>query len=728
MDFKNIIPGFYLPLKVAVVLLLCLPACPSSGQTQPSPKADSVSRQSGLAILSKAYGDSVVLRWAPTDGVVWSASRHKGYSLYRINYRVDGGTDTVLLTPPVRPQSLEMLNKKAGSKNKYLAMAAQALYGKDFRVTEEQPTSFLDEIQQQSDAYNLRFFVAMQAADLSPEAADALGLRWVDKTVKKGLYYGYIVRSDTATLSGEVMPGITKVINMPLEKPFVPQGLEGISGDRQIELHWYRRQPGDFSYYYIERSDDGGKTYKRLTVEPYFSPYDPAMAKGDSLAAEAAALLENSQVFVDSVQQNYKDYYYRIAGIDAFGDVSPFTLPLKIHAVDKTPPAAVIIDSVVNVSQNRLLVKWKDAQKAPDLAGYFVAKGNDMAGPFEPLHKNLLSKETTYFLDTTSTGSEKTYYVVASLDTAGNYTYSIPRLGIITDTTPPGKPTGLTGLMDKTGVVGLQWDPNPEADVKGYKVYYSYNPDKDYIMLTNYPIAVNTFVDSLSPESLERVVYYKIAALDFHGNHSDYSDVLKINMPVVAPTSPVAKSIYMEDGRVHVEWIGSSSEYVSEYEIFRKVKGDPEWSPVGKKTRNMRNPDFAFTDSLTTAGKEYSYTAESVDMTGIRSEKAFPVNILNNQTNVLKVPENLKATYSDRENALKITWDYPDTPAGCFFILYKSEDNESPGRWASKDGHERSATDQAVQKGHTYRYRIEVRQQDGNLRSEKSREVRISIP
>lgn len=727
MNLKNITGKYSLcaMVRVAVVLLLCLPACPSSGQGQ---KADSVTRQSGLAILSKAYGDSVVLRWAPTDGVVWSASRHKGYSLYRINYGEDGRSDTVLLTPkPVFPQSLEQLNKKAGSKNKYIAMAAQALYGKDFRVTDEQPTSFLDEVQQQSDAYNLRFFVAMQAADLSPEAADALALRWVDKTVQKGMYYGYIVRSDTATLSGEVMPGITKVINVALEKPLVPQGLEGISGDRQIELHWYRRQVGNFNYYYVERSDDGGKTYKRLTEEPYFSPYDPAMAaKGDSLAVEAVAILENSQIYVDSVKQNYKDYFYRIAGIDAFGDVSPFAPPIKIHAVDKTPPAAVVIDSVVNIFQNQILVKWKDAEKAPDLAGYFVARGNNLEGPFEPLHKQLLPQGADHFLDTTSTGNEKLYYVVASIDTAGNYTYSIPRLGIMTDTTPPGKPTGLTGLMDQSGVVGLQWNPNPEADVKGYKVYYSYNPDQDYIMLTHYAITVNTFVDSLSPESLERAVYYKVVALDFHGNHSDYSDVLKIDMPVVAPTRPVAKRIYLEEGRVHVEWIGSSSDYVSEYEIFRKEK--EQWLPIGKRNRQGYDIGFTFTDSVVVDGKEYSYTAESVDVTGVRSEKAFPVNIRTGYTQTLKTPDNLVAAYSATDQALVVTWSYPEATTDHFFILYKAEDNEPAGRWLSIDGSKRSATDHAFRKGHTYRYRIEVRQQNGSLRSEKSEEVRVVIP
>ncbi|MCO6494916.1 MAG: hypothetical protein J5I91_04430 [Bacteroidetes bacterium] len=682
----------------------------------------------GIAVKSKAYEDSVVIRWAPTDGVAWMLSKKKGCLLYRVNYSLDGKTDTVLLTPKaVFPKSLDDFNKLAGTNNKYIGMAAQALYGKNFKTTDKAPETFMDEVEQQADAFNLRFYTAMMSADLSAIAADYMGLRWVDKDVKKGMIYSYIVRCDTAYLNIPLRAGITKVINGKPKKEPTPLGLIGLSDDRVIELHWMRKQPSGFTNYFIERSDDGGKTYKKLTDEPYFAPYDPKANSNDSTISAINAILRDYQIYIDSVPENYVDYYYRISGIDAFADVSPYCEPIKVHAIDKTPPLAPIVDSVVNIFNNQVYIHWIDNEKAPDLKGYFVSKGSDINGPFEPAHKNFLPANTNHFLDTAvKSSNEKLYYVVIAIDTNGNYSYSIPRLAFIVDTIPPSKPKSLVGKMSEKGVVGLQWTLNPESDVAGYKVYYSYKPNSGFIQVTQFPTTQNVFIDSLSIKSLNRSVYYKINAIDFNGNQSVYSDVVKIDKPnPIPPTAPVSKKIFVENNKVYMVWIGSSTEGVSHYEILRKTSNEENYTKIAEVKHDPLESEFLYIDSTIKLNVKYVYSVQAVDIIGIRSEKAFPVVAENSRMDIFEPPTEIKASYSEEKNSISLTWNYSSSEDDYYFVIYRSENDKPMRMWNTTDKNTKIFVDTYVQKGNTYKYSIEVKQEKGPYFSEKSKEVLV---
>jgi len=704
-------------LAILVLIIMCL-IHPRSLRAQDPALKDS-SAPFGIAVQAKAFGDSIVIRWAPTDGIAWGVSRRKGYQVFRITYGFKGKVDTTLLTPsPVLPWTLEQLNSLAAAKDPYVAMAAQALYGKDFTMTDKAPRSLVEEIQQQSDAYNLRFFVAMQAADLSKKAAEVMGLRFVDRDVIKGMYYGYIVKSDTASEGERLKPGITKLVNAAAPVEMTPQGVEGISNDLKIELQWNRQQLGGFEYYLIERSSDGGKTFQLLTKEPYYSSYNPALDRGgDSIQAKVQSVLRHRQVYFDSIPKNYVDYYYRVAGIDPFGDTSAYSTPIKIHGVDLTPPSRVIIDSIENIFKNHIFISWKDLEKAPDLVGYFVARGSDHNGPFYPVHEKMLPKQQTSFIDTTASAGEKIYYVVASVDTAGNYAYSLSRMGLLTDSIPPEPPTGLKGMMDAAGMVVLQWEANKEKDLSGYKVYYSYSPNSDFIQVTNFPINGTLFVDSISPTTLDRHIYYKIVALDRQGNHSDYSVPVDIQKPVVTPPSaPVAKRIYSTKNAIITDWIGSSSEGVLGYEIYRKLSGDQIWDTLVVLPVQVQGETFQFTDSSVKANENYIYAAATVDSTGPRSKLSARVSGYLHKAFVLPEPKELKAVYEKDRQTVILHWAVPTIDQPYYIIIHRSVGNGVLAPWRSLDISEdnplkksvkNSFEDTGVGGGRRYQYAIE---------------------
>lgn len=57
------------------------------------------------------------------------------------------------------------------------------------------------------------------------------------------------------------------------DKSPVTEGLEAFGFDRKVELHWNRHEIGGFDAYYIERSEDGGKTFHLLNRLPFSASY-----------------------------------------------------------------------------------------------------------------------------------------------------------------------------------------------------------------------------------------------------------------------------------------------------------------------------------------------------------------------------------------------------------------------------------------------------------------------
>ena len=199
----------------------------------------------------------------------------------------------------------------------------------------------------------------MFATSLSSEAADVAALRFVDKNVEPGAQYIYILSSKVNMEQYIVDSGTTIAINVlfPEEAPI---GLNGIGGERKIELHWDRNQKQNFDAFDIERSDDGGKTYRQINKTPYFSPYKlDSETPSDSFNLAMNSMLSMYQIYIDSVPENYKNYYYRIRGYDGFGGKGNFSDPMMAHAIDLTPPKSPFIDSIVNISQKAFKLYWK---------------------------------------------------------------------------------------------------------------------------------------------------------------------------------------------------------------------------------------------------------------------------------------------------------------------------------------------------------------------------------
>ena len=676
-----------------------------------------------IRVLTRAYGDSIVIRWAPSGYTTWRHYNASGYLIRRTDLSNPAHPVTTLLTPKaLKPMTLKQMKARLDSTNKYAALAAEALYGKNFNKSINATTSFAGKINRERDISDFRLTFALLAADLSAPVANALALRWVDKDVKKGGEYLYAVYSPGG---GDTTRAL--VLNKKTPRP-VPQGLKAFGFDKSVELHWNRRQMGNFDAYNIERSDDGGKTYHVLNKIPFYSSYSPPpnAQKKDTLVHKLANLLRDHQVYTDSIPQNYKTYYYRVCGYTPFGDKSPYSKPVKVHGIDLTPPIPPVIDTVENVKAHTLQITWSQKKESPDLAGYYVDRSNSLKGTFLPLTSTLLSKNTRTFNDTSAVPHAPNYYVIVAVDSAKNVSSSTPQVAFLIDSIPPAPPTGVAGKIDSNGVVHLHWNKNTEPDLKGYEVYYSYNPHFQFSRVTHTVIAENSYTDTVSMHMLNRRVYFKVKAVDRNYNHSAFSAMATLEKPVVIPPSPPAiGQVYSDSAGAHIQLIESRSEGAMGYEIYREKKDGP-WKLVARLNQDWRVTKLPFTDSTITANTDYYYAAETIDSTGIHSKRSFTVHVRHHTVPTLPALNSLNAQFDKKHNTVKLSWKY-QKKGNYFFIIYRGKPNRPLAPWHSYDKGTQTCVDFPPGKG-TYKYAIQIVNRGQHMKSVLSKPVHVTIP
>ncbi|HVU54781.1 MAG TPA: hypothetical protein VHD83_06985 [Puia sp.] len=678
-----------------------------------------------VRMLAKAYEDSIVVRWSPENAVGWQLGRDSGYIITRIDYTdAQHPVSSVLSASPFKPMTLDEMKAHLDRNDKYAAIAAQAMYGKEFRMTRQEPKGFAKQAKQSHDVMNFRYAFSMQAADFSAPVATALALRWVDKDVKKGSKYVYLITMRAGNKSYVLDSAATFLTNVKGTQPQVPEGLEAYGFDRRVELHWHRRQMGNFSAYFIQRSDDGGKTFKALNELPYFSPDQVPGDKKDTLHRKIASLLRDHQVYIDSIPQDYRMYYYRVQGINAFAERSDWSAAVKVQGRDLTGPMPPVIDSANNLAGSRIRIHWTQRLVQPDLAGYYVSRANSVKGPFYPLTKSLLDKGARSFIDTAALPHQPNYYVVMAVDTAKNVSTSAAFAGYLTDTVAPAAPTGVAGTIDSNGLVHLHWAVNKEADIKGYKVYYGYNPGYEFSQLTIVPVTDNQYTDSISMQNLDRVIYYKVVAVDKSNNHSAYSVPVGLKKPlVVPPTAPVAGAVSTAGRGVTIEWIESRSRGAAGYEVFRKGP-DTLWHSVGVLHQDWNKRSLLFTDTAVRTNTDYYYAAETIDSTGSRSVRSFAVHVRHHAVDSLAVPVHLRAV-ADRKQHVTLSWEYQDS-GDFFFVVYRGVNNGAMDPWHSFGKDARSGEDVQVPSG-VYAYAIKVVHRDKAAASGVSQPIIVKV-
>src|SRR6185295_8850180 len=125
---------------------------------------------SGVKLLAKVKGKSILLRWAPTNSSAWLLGNKSGYKIDRYlitnkNQVIAKPTRLSLTSLPLKPKQVSEWAPDA-AKNDYSAIAAQAIYGTSFHVNMSQTPS-MSYVVNRTQEQEQRFSFALFAADHS---------------------------------------------------------------------------------------------------------------------------------------------------------------------------------------------------------------------------------------------------------------------------------------------------------------------------------------------------------------------------------------------------------------------------------------------------------------------------------------------------------------------------------------------------------------------------------
>ncbi len=207
------------------------------------------------------------------------------------------------------------------------------------------------------------------------------------------------------------------------------------------------------------------------------------------------------------------------------------------------------------------------------------------------------------------------------------------------DLTPPERPTGVTGTSPAGGECLLLWTPNPEADLYGYHVYRSLQPNYGYVRLTAEPVTGGSFYRDTGLAALTRY-YYQIAAADSSRLLSRVTSTLgvstvpseqtgfPIELPAETSSHPVVGDVN-GDGRLDVV-LPANYIYVWDADGVELRNGDgdsqtlgpfnstaADWAPAGATLANLTSrPGLEIIASNRTARQIFVYQGDGTVAAG----------------------------------------------------------------------------------------------------------------
>lgn len=639
-----------------------------------------------IMVAARADKDSVVLRWAPGTPHGWRVANRTGYVVER---RSASG-DFIRLTPDTLHPWLAFQfidSMRAHPDHKYLGLVLNALWADSVLLEPDGADTVGDNAVRNTNLFGYALF----AADNDPSIAEAMGLRYVDRTVKNGERYTYRIRlnepRDYRIDPGEVEVEVRPTTVSPQPVNLTARGLEG-----RIELRWEPQPSVEYTGYIISRSADGGKRFVQLTTTPIV------------IVDAADGAMRSQGGFTDTTVINYKVYVYRVHGITAFGERGA-SAEVRAFARDLTPPPAPLLKNPRQSGHSTVQLVWEMPAGSPDLAGFIVLRSAFSDSNYHELMVKPLPKTARQYTDRGADEGEP-YYIVASLDTAGNRAASFPVLGALIDTLPPSVPTGLRGAIDTAGIVHLTWNRNRERSILGYRVLRANAPDHEFTQLTGQVWPDTTFTDTVSVRTLTRHVYYRIAAVNARYNHSRPSVPLALTRSdVTPPEAPVFYDVQTSDSAVALRWAPSGSADVRSHILSRRALPDGPWSTVA----TLQNTGSHFLDRTVQQGTMYEYLIEAVDSAGLRSLPGLAVQARPFDSGVRPAPTDLKAAFDPQANTITLTWAYARvSQESAYIVVFRSRNGNPLLRYRSVDAEQRSFIDPEIAGPGDYAYAVKI--------------------
>jgi len=638
---------------------------------------------SKIALMARNGNDSIVLRWLTDDKKLFRNGLQNGYRIFRAELngnkygKFNKVADVKLWDKAKWDKTLANFKDTNVQAYKYLKMGYAFTIDRAKNVPKE--ITSLDDIKLAIAQNDLMLLFATMASCMDAQSAEALGLRWVDRNITPGSKYKYRIEAiavpEKKENEGTEIEAVAEQTKLNSTAKVWP-----VEGETNIAVKWsFPEEP--FIGYSLERSEDGGRTFKRINRDLLL--LDNTSSETDSLYGVAA----------DSSVVIYVPYVYRAIGHSLFGEELVIGT-CNAMARDRTPVSCIFVPSPEPTAAKNAVIKWElTCNPGSDLKGFWVAKDSSTEGEFKTmLTPNLLSPATTQFVDLNLYNNSANFYRILTLDTAGNVFYSNPVYLLRIDTVPPAAPVWAFGKSDSLGIITLKLNANKDKDFFGFRIAKANQADHDFSTIyetfskdTNYVVnrADTLFHDTVTLKTLTKHIYYRAYALDRNYNISASSKIIEIKRPdIIPPVAPVLTSITPTDSCLIINIIPSSSEDATKMSLYRRLETDTSFQYLGR----MNPKDSIFYDKNLIQEKMYYYTLTASDTDNNTSEFCFAQKAKTYDSGIRKGVENVVTEYDKDSKEIIVSWTYDKDESKneeIYFQVYCATGDESLSRCSS---------------------------------------------
>jgi hypothetical protein len=664
-------------------------------------------------VQGRATDRSIKLRWAPSTPATWQLSLQYGYTIERVLLTENGKTldkpkKILLNTVPIKP-AVQRLWELEIDNDDYVAVAAQAIYGETFELADDYKSDIMKVINKAKELES-RFSFTVFAADQSIKAAELSGLYFEDQTIAPGSRYLYRVYSNIPSTILKVDTGFVFLGLQDYKALPKPIDFKVTFQDHAALLSWNGTLlEKTYNSFWVERSDDNNRNFKRITEKPIVNAFSGDRPKSKSIFR------------MDSLESNDKIYYYRVIGINAFGETGPPSDTVSGSGKPVFAYSASVVKHEIE-PDGRVKLEWTFPPEGETLLKSFDLIRVDQATKIQTELKKEIARNVRSIFDDAPLSTN--YYVIRATDKYGRKNNSFPYLVQTEDSIPPLAPTELTGRIDTLGHVYVSWKANQEGDLLGYVLYRANFLSDEYIQKPGPILIDNRYVDTVRLNTLTEKIYYKIRAVDRRFNPSDFSAILTLEKPdKIPPVPPVFKDIKSDSSGIHISWNVSGSEDVVEHLLYRKAENDHEWTLV--KSFTVMDSTQAYRDKFVKHKVNYAYTMLAVDDDGLESIPCQPLTMTYIANDPYPKVENIFYTIDKNKKRIILSWDYQAEEVDKF-LIYKSSNDQPLALFKSVDGNTKEVNDEYSLSDTKVEYRIVVGLKTGErTRSSKPLVVKI---
>lgn len=632
------------------------------------------SQNASLHVKTWVKKNTVLLRWVPVNKEIFEFGRKNGYKISRTD---DNGIE-VVIAESIKPYSKDDPSWKQIMKSSPSApVIFMGLFNNSSKETDMQKKK-----EQELMVYNLMLL----SCDFDAALAKSCGLFFEDNGINNVSKYKYKI-SAGKNAQGKIIETEINVYSNELSVHPQIKNLEGFFKIKQVKLRWKAADFNqDFAAYQVERSIDN-RVFEKINKSPVI------------LLTSQFEKNKKMLYYLDTFPQLKKKCYYRIRGINHFGELSEPSNIVEGIGYDalKSYP---VFDTIYTIKNETVFMKWKmsDSSENKIPLSYFISRAVKDAGPYEIIHNTKPDRNEYTDLHPLSSG----FYKIAAIGFGGDTITSFSHMILIIDTIPPQTPTGLKGKVDPKGHVTLSWDKNPESDIQGYKIFRSNALHEEFVQINNDFAVQPEFKDKLNLKTLTKDVFYKVSAADNRYNNSPQSDYIVLKRPdTIPPVAPIITKLDIQLDRINVNWINSTSNDISYNVLYRTEENT--LTEIKLFEWKKKDSVYFYSDTTVVPGWGYYYKILSSDeddniSLSNRSYMLF-------ETGYRKKLTDITFTVDRSLKQISLKWNYTEKGVEKY-LIYRCKKDGQPTIVKTLDVKENEFTDKTISIGNLYEYRI----------------------